>query len=115
MKRRVFITLLGGAASWPLTVYGQQTERSIVHPCVAFLGAESLTTNRHFLDAFRDGMAEHGYVNGQNITLVDRWAEGRIERFPELIRDLIADIENFLRSSKTFHQSRELRRPDSGF
>jgi len=90
MKRRVFITLLGGAASWPLTVYGQQTERSIVHPCVAFLGAESLTTNRHFLDAFRDGMAEHGYVNGQNITLVDRWAEGRIERFPELIRDLIA-------------------------
>jgi putative ABC transport system substrate-binding protein len=49
-----------------------------------------LTTNQHFLDAFREGMAEHGYINRQNITLVDRWAEGRSERFPELIGDLIA-------------------------
>jgi putative ABC transport system substrate-binding protein len=88
LKRRGFITLLGGAAIWPLAVHGQQTE--ITHPCVAFVGAESLTTNRHFLDAFREGMTEHGYVNGQNITLVDRWAEGRSERFPELIGDLIA-------------------------
>jgi putative tryptophan/tyrosine transport system substrate-binding protein len=89
MRRRDFITLLGGAAAWPLTAHGQQTPRPIIHPNVAFVGAESVTTNRHFLDAFREGMTEHGYIDGQNITLTDRWAEGRSERFPEVIGDLI--------------------------
>jgi len=90
MRRREFMTLLGGAAvTWPLTVRAQQVERSITRPRVAFLGAESRSTNEHFFDAFRQGMTEHGYIDGQNVILEQRWAEGRSERFPELVGELI--------------------------
>ena len=91
MNRRQFITLLGGAAAaWPLAARAQQTHGLITSPRVAFLGAESGSTNQHFFDAFRQGMHEHGYVDGQNITFVERWAEGRSERFPEIIEELIS-------------------------
>src|SRR6516162_5004698 len=91
MNRRQFITLLGGAAAaWPLAARAQQTHGLITSPRVAFLGAESASTNQHFFDAFRQGMHEHGYVDGQNVTFVERWAEGRSERFPELIEELIS-------------------------
>ena len=90
MRRREFITLLGGAAvAWPLAARAQQPHGLITSARIAFLGAESASTNRHFFDAFRQGMREHGYVDGQNVTLVERWAEGRSERFPELIEELI--------------------------
>jgi putative ABC transport system substrate-binding protein len=56
---------------------------------IGFLGAETASTNRHFLDAFRLGMSEHGYVEGQNLTIEERWAEGRSERFHDLIAELI--------------------------
>src|SRR5215469_14171926 len=95
MRRREFITLLGGAAAaWPLAARAQQPPGSILR--VAFLGAESASTNRHFFDAFRQGMREHGYVDGQNVTLVERWAEGRSERFPELIEELIRIKANII-------------------
>ena len=89
MRRREFITLLGGAAVWPLTASAQQTQQSFTPARVAFLGAEFQSTNQHFFDAFRQGMREHGYIDGQNVTLVERWAEGRSERFPELIDELL--------------------------
>jgi hypothetical protein len=89
MRRREFITLLGGGAAWPLTARAQQARRSVAHARIAFLGAESASTNQYFADAFRQGMREHGYIEGQNVTLVERWAEGRSERFPELIGELI--------------------------
>lgn len=85
--RREFITFLGGAAAWPMAARAQQPPGSI--PRVAFLGAESASTNWHFFDAFRQGMREHGYIDGQNVTLVERWGEGRSERFPELIAELL--------------------------
>ena len=56
---------------------------------IGFLGAETASTNRHFLDAFRLGMREHGYVEGQNITIEERWAGGRIDRFRDLIAELM--------------------------
>jgi putative tryptophan/tyrosine transport system substrate-binding protein len=56
---------------------------------VGIVGAESPSTNQHFLDAFRQGLREHGYIDGQNIALEARWAGGRSERFPELIGQLI--------------------------
>jgi putative ABC transport system substrate-binding protein len=87
LKRRQLITLLGGAAAWPLPARAQPSPASL--PRVAFLGAESASTNRHFFDAFRQGMREHGYVDGQNLTLLERWAEGRSERFPELMAELL--------------------------
>jgi len=91
MNRRQFITLLGGAAAaWPLAARAQQTHGLITSPRVAFLGAESASTNQHFFDAFRQGVREHGYVDGQNVTFVERWAEGRSERFPEIIEELIS-------------------------
>jgi len=70
----------------PLDGEGQE---STTRPRVGFVGAESPSTNQHFLDAFRQGMRDNGYVNGQNVTIDARWADGRSERFPELIGELI--------------------------
>jgi ABC-type uncharacterized transport system substrate-binding protein len=56
---------------------------------IGFLGAETASTNRHFLDAFRLGMRERGYVEGQSITIEERWAEGRSERFHDLVAELV--------------------------
>jgi len=72
-----------------LATVSVQAQESIPGPRVAFLGAESASTNKHFLDAFRQGLRDQGYVDGQNIILEARWAEGRSERFPELIGELI--------------------------
>jgi putative ABC transport system substrate-binding protein len=91
MRRRQFITLVvGAAAAWPVVARAQQAQGLITRARIAFLGAESASTNQHFLDAFRQGMREHGYVDGQNVTFVERWAEGRSERFPELIGELLS-------------------------
>jgi putative ABC transport system substrate-binding protein len=87
MRRREFLTVLGGAAAWPLAARAQPSPALLLG--VAFLGAESASTNRHCFDAFRQGMGEHGYVDGQNVTLMERWAEGRSERFPELMSELL--------------------------
>jgi len=65
-----------------------QAQGSVSRPRVAFVGAESSSTSQHFLDAFREGMRQHGY-DGNTMTLEARWAEGRGERFPEIIDDLV--------------------------
>ena len=83
MDRRTF---LWGLTLAPLAAGAQE---SPARPRVAFLGAESQSTNQHFLDAFREGMREHGYADGQNMILEARWADGRRERFPELVGELI--------------------------
>jgi putative ABC transport system substrate-binding protein len=89
--RRKFLATLGGAvAAWPLAAGAQQAHGLSTSTRVAFLGAESASTNQHFFDAFREGMREHGYIDGQNVTFLERWAEGRSERFPELIEELIS-------------------------
>lgn len=56
---------------------------------IGFIDAGALSTNRHFLEAFRQGLREVGYVEGQNILVEDRWADGRSERFPALLDELI--------------------------
>src|SRR5262252_3578200 len=87
MKRRAFLgAVTGGLLAAPLAGEGQE---STTRPRVGFVGAESSSTNQHFLDAFRQGLRDQGYVDGQNIILEARWAEGRSERFPELIGELI--------------------------
>ena len=87
IDRRTFLAGTGAVLlAAPVAVEGQAP---IARPRVAFLGAESPSTNQHFFDAFRQGLREHGYVDGQNVTLEERWAEGRNERFPEIIGELI--------------------------
>ncbi len=87
MQRRQFIILFGSAAAWPLAVRAQEPLKA---PTVGFLGAESASTDQQVFDAFREGMHEHGYVEGKNVAFVERWAEGRSERFPELIGELLS-------------------------
>src|SRR2546430_17579180 len=85
VHRRAFLgAMAGGLLAAPVIVEAQQPTKYLI----GFLGAESLSTNQHFLDAFRQGLREHGYVDGQNLTLEERWAEGRSELFPGLIGGL---------------------------
>jgi putative ABC transport system substrate-binding protein len=85
MKRRELITLLGGAAAWPLSAHGQQP----VMPMVGFLSPQAVGTIGPFLDAFRRGLAETGYVEGQNVAIEYRMAGGQLDRLPALAADLV--------------------------
>jgi putative ABC transport system substrate-binding protein len=86
MKRREFITLLGGAVAWPLTARAQQPERM---RRIGFLGLDSASNHAARLDALRAGLRDHGYVEGKNIVIEFRWAEGNYERLPALAEELV--------------------------
>jgi putative ABC transport system substrate-binding protein len=85
MRRREFITLLGGVATWPLTVRAQQPAM----PVVGFMMAGSRAALRDEIAAFEAGLKEMGFVEGQNLALEYRFAEWQFDRFPALASDLI--------------------------
>ena len=86
MRRREFITLLGGAAAvWPLAAHAQQPGM----PAIGVLNSTSPVARAHLVDAFRQGVFETGYVQDQNVAMEYRWAQDQYDRLPDLLADLI--------------------------
>ena len=83
MKRREFITLIGGATTWPLVARGQPI------PVIGFLDPGSPESYPDRLVAFRQGLKEVGYLEGENVAMDVRWAQGRYDRFPALAAELV--------------------------
>jgi putative ABC transport system substrate-binding protein len=86
MRRREFITLLGGAATWPLIAQAQQPAL----PVVGFIRDGSADANARNVASFRKGLNETGYIEGQNVTVEYHWLEGHYDRLPVLLADLVS-------------------------
>ena len=86
LRRREFITLLGGAAAWPLAARAQQA----AIPVVGLLRNAPSASFDHLVAALRLGLSEAGFVDGRNVAIQQRWAEGRDDRLPALLADLIS-------------------------
>jgi hypothetical protein len=97
VKRRNFISLLGGAAAWPLAARAQQTAM----PVVGFLASQLPDAITDRLRGFRQGLKDTGYVEGENMAIVYRFAENQDDRLPELAADALTRISCQLSGNKT--------------
>jgi putative ABC transport system substrate-binding protein len=94
LRRREFITLIGGAAAWPLAASAQQP--AVPMPSVGWLVTGAPASYRFSLAAFRDGLKALNYTEGQNIRIEYRWAEGNVARLPELANELVQQKVNVI-------------------
>jgi putative ABC transport system substrate-binding protein len=85
MRRREAISLLGGAVAWPLAARAQQPAM----PVVGFFHATTAEANRENVVAFREGLSRTGYIEGQNVAIEFRWAEGQYDRLPTIAAELV--------------------------
>ena len=85
MKRRKFITLLGGVAAWPLAAQAQQAAM----PTIGFLGANSASAQAQWTAAFVQRLRELGWVDGRTVSIEYRWAEGRSDRYTEIAAEFV--------------------------
>ena len=93
MRRRTFITLLGGAAAaWPLAVRAQQP----MLPVIGFMSSRSPEDSAHLVEAFRRGLSEGGFIDGESVTIAFRWAHGDYSRLPTLATDLVSRRVNVI-------------------
>jgi putative ABC transport system substrate-binding protein len=86
MKRREFMIVLGGVAgAWPFTMSAQQSRL----PIIGYMSSRSLRDSTSLVAAFRKGLGEAGFVEGQNVTIEYRWAEGQYDRLPAMATELV--------------------------
>src|SRR5262249_20189915 len=85
IRRRAFMTLLGGAAAWPLAARAQQPAM----PVIGFISSRSPSESTGLVAAFRQGLGEMGFVEGRNLAIAFRWAEGQYDRLPALAAELV--------------------------
>jgi putative tryptophan/tyrosine transport system substrate-binding protein len=93
MRRREFIRLVGGAAAWPVAAHGQQ------HPVVGFLSAVSQIPTAHLVAAFQRGLSETGFIEGKNVLIEYRFADGRYDRLPAQATELVRRSVNVIVAS----------------
>jgi putative ABC transport system substrate-binding protein len=85
MRRREFITLIGGVAVWPIAARAQQSTL----PMIGFMSSRSLNDSRHLVDAFRTGLQANSYIEGQNVAIEYRWANGQYDRLAAIATELV--------------------------
>src|SRR5262249_54864169 len=115
LKRREFITLLGGAAAWPFAAHAQQAGKV---PRIGFLGMASPSTFASRLEAFRLGLRDFGYIEGTTVNVEYRWADGRYERLPGVAAELVrsqGDLTSPLGHRETLLPSGRRRRSPSSW
>jgi putative ABC transport system substrate-binding protein len=96
MRRREFISLVGGAAAWPRVVRAQQTM-----PVIGFLGGVTAKGWMSYVAGYRQGLGEAGYVEGRNVVIDFRWAEGQYDRLPALAAELVARQVSVIAAAST--------------